>query len=99
MKTFLAALLFSVSALAQPVVGPEITSAPIANLDDYAIAPQRDAFVFAWTAAGRVYAGHLDATLHLTAPPLQLPLADPLAAAATPAITTNGTSVLVAWHE
>jgi hypothetical protein len=99
MRYLLAALLFSVSALGQPVVGPEVVSAPIPNLDDYAIAPQRDAFVFAWTAAGRLYTGHLDATLHLTAPPFQLPLADPLAAAATPAIATNGTSVFIAWHE
>ncbi len=99
MKSLLLALLFSASALAQPVVGPEVTSAPLANLDDYAIAPQRDGFVFAWTAEGRLFAGHLDATLQLTAPPLQVPLYTPTGTASLPAIASNGTSVFVAWHE
>ena len=99
MKTFLFALLFSVSALAQPVVGPEVVSSPIASLDDYALAPQRDGFVFAWTAAGRLYASQLDPSLHIAAAPLQVPLVDPAALAVLPAIASNGTSVLVAWHE
>lgn len=99
MKSLLLALLFSVSALAQPVVGPEVTSAPLANLDDYAITPQRDGFVLAWTAEGRPFAAHLDGTLHVTAPPLDLPLLDPAASAVLPAVASNGTSVLVIWHE
>lgn len=99
MKSLLLALFISVSALAQPVVGPEVTSAPLVNLDDYAIAPQRDGFVLAWTAEGRLFAGHLDASLHITAPPLELPLYTAAATASLPAIASNGTSVFVAWHE
>ena len=99
MKSLLLALLLSISALAQPVVGPEVASAPLTNLDDYAIAPQRDGFVLAWTADGRLFAAHLDRTLHMTAPPLTLPLFDSAATAALPAIASNGTSVFVAWHE
>lgn len=99
MKSLLVILLLSVSALAQPVVGPEMTSTPIEKLDDYALAPQRDGFVLAWTAAGRMHAAHLDASLHPTAPALELPFVDPAAAAVMPAIASNGTSVLVAWHE
>jgi hypothetical protein len=89
----------AVSALAQPVVGPEVVSSPIANLDDYALAPQRGGFVVAWTAEGRLFAGHLDATLHITAPPLELPLFEEAATASLPAIASTGRSVLVAWHE
>ena len=96
---YLFLFLLSVSALAQPVVGPEVVSSPTANLDDYALAPQRDRFVFAWTAAGRLYASQLDPSLHINAAPFQLPLVDPAAAAVLPAIASNGTSVLVAWHE
>jgi hypothetical protein len=99
MRRLLLALLLAASAAAQPVVGPEVTSAPLSNLDDYAIAPQRDGFVLAWTAEGRLFAGHLDATLHITAPPLTVPLFDPNATAALPAIASNGRSILVAWHE
>ncbi|HEX3580914.1 MAG TPA: hypothetical protein VH087_04070 [Thermoanaerobaculia bacterium] len=99
MKSLLLALLVSVSAFAQPVVGPEVASAPLANLDDYAIAPQRDGFVFAWTAEGRLFASHLDPSLHVSAPPFQLPQIDPEGTAVMRAIASNGTSVLVAWHE
>lgn len=99
MKSFVFALLLAASVFAQPVVGPVVTSDPLDNLDDYVIAPQRDGFVLAWTSAGRLYAGRLDATLHLTSPPLLLPLTQPGTNAATPAIASNGTSVLVAWHE
>lgn len=99
MKMFLLSLLVAATAAAQPVVGPEVRSAAIENLDDYAIAPQRDGFVLAWTANGRLFAGHLDSSLQITAPPLTVPLFDPAAAAALPAIASNGTSVFVAWHE
>ncbi len=99
MKSALLVLIFTASALAQPVVGPEVTSAPLANLDDYAIAPQRDGFVLAWTAGGRLFAAHLDGTLHVAAPPLDLPLFDPAASAVLPAVASNGTSVFVVWHE
>ncbi len=99
MRAFLLTLLIATSALAQPVVGPEVRSTPIEALDDYDIAPQHDGFVLAWTAGGRLYTGHLDATLHLTGAPFLIPLVDPRTAAVTPAIASDGTSVMVAWHE
>ena len=99
MKALVLAFLLATSAAAQPVVGPEVTSSPIANLDDYALAPQRDGFVFAWTAAGHLYASQLDPSLHAVAAPFQLPLDDPAASATVPAIASDGTSVLIAWHE
>ena len=99
MKTLLLSLFIAASALGQPVVSLEITSAPIENLDDYAIAPQRDGFVFVWTAGGRLYAARLDAALHIVAAPLVLPLSDSAAEAVRPAIASDGKSVLVAWHE
>src|ERR1700756_4689438 len=99
MKALLLAFLFAATAAAQPVVGPEVISSPIEALDDFAVAPEHDGFVLAWTAAGHLYTGHLDSTLHLTGTPLLVPLVDPRTAAVTPAIASDGTSVMVAWHE
>lgn len=99
MKAFLFALLLATSAGAQLVVGPEVLSTPIDRLGDIALAPQRGGFVVAWEAAGRIYAGHLDDALQATGPILTLPLSDPQASATSPAIATNGSTVLVAWQE
>ena len=96
---FALTLFLTAGAVAQPVVGPEVTSTTIEALDDYDIAPQHDGFVLAWTAGGRLYTGHLDSTLHLTGAPFQIPLVDPTTAAVTPAIASDGTTVMVAWHE
>jgi hypothetical protein len=98
-KALFFALFITSAALAQPVVGPEVTTPPLEGLGDFSVAPQRDGFAFAWEQAGRINAGHLDATLHLTANPLQLPLFDSAATALLPAVASNGTSVLVVWHE
>ncbi|HEX3580915.1 MAG TPA: hypothetical protein VH087_04075 [Thermoanaerobaculia bacterium] len=99
MKTLLFTLLLATSAVAQPVVGPEVASAPLPSLGDFAVAPQRDGFVIAWEQGGRIYAGQLDSSLHLTAAPLELPVTDSRAVASSPAIASDGTTVLVAWHE
>ena len=99
-KTLFFAFFFIASAaFAQPVVGPEVSTPPLEGLGEASLAPQHDGFVLAWEQAGRIYAGHLDATLHLTASPLQLPLFDAAATAILPAVASNGTSVLVVWHE
>lgn len=98
-KALFFAFFITTAALAQPVVGPEVMTPPLIGLGDVSLAPQHDGFVLAWEQAGRIYAGHLDATLHLTASPLQLPLFDAAATAILPAVASNGTSVLVAWHE
>jgi hypothetical protein len=99
MKALLLTLLMTTAALAQPVVGPEVTTPPLTALGDISLAPQSGGFVVAWEQAGRIYAGHLDATLHLTGALLELPRVNPPTQASSPAIASNGTSVLVAWHE
>ena len=73
MKALLLTLFVTTAALAQPVVGPEVTTPPLTALGDISLAPQSDGFVVAWEQAGRIYAGHLDATLHLTGALFELP--------------------------
>lgn|GEM_PF-2328670 len=95
----LAFTLLATAALAQPVVGPEVVSPPLTAFDGASIAPLRDGYVIAWSEDGRIRAGHLDATLHLTGAMLDLPVYDADGAARRPSVATTGTSVLVAWEE
>lgn len=98
-----AALLFmAASAIAQPYVGPANTTDPIDQLAGYSITPAADGYYFAWSENGRIHLARLDATLHnasASAPPIELPLYSATPTASSPAIATNGTSVLVTWVE
>ncbi len=98
-KAFLFALFVATSVAAQPVVGPEVSSPPIAGLTDYALAPLRDGYFLAWAQEGHLYAGRLDSTLHLTATPADIPLSTPSSEARSLTVATNGTSALLAWNE
>ncbi len=99
MKHLLLALLLSVSALAQPVVGPEVATAPLEGFGSCSIVPQRDGYVLAWEQGGRVHTGHLDSALHLTDRDLLLPLGDDSDSASLPTVASNGSTVVVAWRE
>ena len=85
--------------LAQPIVGPEVVTPPLAAFGGASIAPIRDGYVIAWSEGGRIRAGHLDSTLHLTGTLLELPLYQFAGSARHPSVATIGTSVLVAWEE
>src|SRR6476659_11249702 len=89
MKALLLTLFVTTAALAQPVVGPEVTTPPLTALGDISLAPQSDGFVVAWEQAGRIYAGHLDATLHLTGALFELPRVNAPTQASSPAIAGN----------
>jgi len=99
MKRLLLALCFALPALAQPIVGPELTTPPVDRGGDIAIAAQRDGYVVAWSTAGHILAGHLDSTLQLTDAPLDLDLGDAAGFPTSLSIATNGESVLVEWLE
>jgi len=99
MKALLFALFVANSALAQPIVGPELTTPPVDRGGDIAIAAQRDGYVVAWSTAGHILAGHLDSTLQLTDPPLDIDLGNAAGFPTSLSIATNGESVLVEWLE
>ena len=88
------ALLF---ALLLSVTGPEV-SVPVNNLGDLALVPLRDGFVMAWSDGPRIYTEHLDANLQATNAPFSFPLVVP-GPVTSLALASNGTSVLVTWHE
>lgn len=94
-----AVVLAASSAMAQPVVGPEVATPPIAAFGGASVAPLRDGYAIVWSEQGRIRAGHLDATLHLTGALLDLPLYQGGGTAKRPSVATTGTSVLVAWEE
>lgn len=99
MKTLFLALLVATSAAAQPVVGPEVTSAPMDGVGQFALAPHRDGFILAWEQNGRIHVGRLDSALQLEGGALELPISDPSRNASSPSVATNGTTALIAWHE
>ncbi|HEX3111098.1 MAG TPA: hypothetical protein VHU41_18495 [Thermoanaerobaculia bacterium] len=90
MNALLFALLLSVS-------GPE-TSIPVHDLGDLALVPVRDGFVIAWSDGPRIYTEQLDANLQATNAPFSFPLVVPSSVTSL-ALASNGTSVLVTWHE
>ncbi len=100
MKALLFVAVFAASSvLAQPVVGPEVVSAPIEGLGDVALAPLRDGFVIAWVASNHVYVGKLDSALQLEGCPIELQATEGRRDVSGVSLATNGSSALVAWHE
>jgi len=99
MKALLFALFLANSAVAQPVVGPEVLSTPIEALGDVALAARQGGFVIAWEAAGHVYVGDLDSTLQLEGGVVELGATDAGRVISGLSLATNGASALVAWHE
>lgn len=98
MKSLLLALLIATSVAAQPVVGPEVRSAAIDGLGDVAVLPQGDGYLIAWSQRDQIHVGHLDATLHETDTPFDVPLA-PSATVSFVTLATTGKSILVAWKQ
>lgn len=98
MRTFLFALLVATSAVAQPVVGPEVKSAPIDNLGDAALLPQGDGYLIAWSQGDHINVGHLDATLHETDAPFTFSTL-PSEPVSFVTLATTGRSILVAWKQ
>ena len=84
-------------ALLLTVAGPEVTT-PVHDLGDLALVPVRGGFVMAWSDGPRIYTEHLDANLQATNAPFSFPLVVP-GAVTSLALASNGTSVLVTWHE
>jgi hypothetical protein len=99
MKALLFALFLANSALAQPVVGPEVFSTPIEALGDIALAARPGGFVIAWEAAGHFYVGDLDSTLQLEGSVVELQATQGGRAVSGLSLATNGRTALVAWHE
>lgn len=97
-KALVLALLLATSALAQPVVGPEMTTPPV-EFGDVAIAPLRDGYVAAWSDAGRIHVAHLDASLRVTDPTLDILTTASNAQVPALAVATNGSSVFLVWNE
>jgi hypothetical protein len=98
----LAIILFAFAAIplfAQPVVGPEVTSAPMDGVGQFALAPQRDGFVIAWEQNGRIHMGRLDSALQLEGDAIQLPIGEAGRNAGSPSVATDGTTALITWHE
>jgi len=84
-------------ALLLSVAGPE-TSIAVGDLGDLALVPVRDGFVIAWSDGPRIYAEQLDANLQPANAPFSFPLVVPSSVSSL-ALASNGTSVLVTWHE
>lgn len=99
MKTFLLTLFVTISALGQPVIGPEVTSVPMDGVGNFTLAPQQDGFVVAWEQNGRIHVGHLDSALQLEGGALELPVSSAGRIASSPSVATNGTTALITWHE
>jgi hypothetical protein len=97
-KTFLLSILIATAVAAQPIVGPEVKSAPIDVLGDAALLPQGDGYLIAWSQRDRINIGHLDATLHETDTPFAVPLA-PSTTVSFVTLATTGKSVLVVWKQ
>ncbi|HEX3110448.1 MAG TPA: hypothetical protein VHU41_15235, partial [Thermoanaerobaculia bacterium] len=66
----------AIPVFAQPVVGPEVTSAPMDGVGQFALAPQRDGFILAWEQNGRIHVGPLDSALQLQGGALELPISE-----------------------
>ena len=99
MKAFLFALLLAASAAAQPVVGPEVRSAPIEAFGDVALLPEADGYVIASSQGHQISIGRLDATLHQTEALLAVPLSASSAIAPFVTLATTGRSILLVWKE
>jgi len=89
----------TIPLFAQPVVGPEVTSAPLDGVGQFALAPQRDGFIIAWEQNGRIHVGLLDSALQLEGGVLELPVSEAGRNANFPSLATNGATALIAWHE
>jgi hypothetical protein len=84
-------------ALLLSVAGPE-ASIPVRDLGDLALVPVRGGFIMAWSDGPRIYTEQLDANLQATKAPFSFPLVVPSSVTSL-ALASNGTSVLVTWHE
>src|ERR1043165_3131993 len=84
-------------ALFLTVAGPEI-SIPAHDPGDLALVPLRDGFVMAWSDGPRIYTERLDANLQAAGSPFSFPLVAP-GSVSSLALASNGTSVLITWHE
>lgn len=106
-SVFLALLFSAFAAAAQPVVGPEIASAPLAGTFEPAppaLINSEGEFVMAWSEAGsdglsRVHVAKLDTTGHVTGAVRVLSADDASRHAVRPAITATPLGYLVAWVE
>jgi len=99
MKTLLFALFVAASAAGQPILGPEVKSAPIPAAGDVALLPLGTGYVIAWPEADRINVGHLDGTLQATDTPFSILLPAPFAPPTFITLATNGSSILVVWKE
>lgn len=101
-------VLVSAAAGAQPVLGPEVVSAPLPGaFEVYGFAPPAlagdgNAFAVAWSAwaeggENRIYAAPLDATAHVAGAVQVMPTG--LRHAERPVLTTTASGFMIGWTE
>jgi len=105
---WIAAVAISFAAAAQPLIGPETLSDPIATNDgelQVVLSKGRTSIAVAWTAFdglyARVFVARVDGRLHVIGSVQQLPVASPTNQAGFPSIAADpaGDGFTIAWVE